>query len=347
LSKPPVLELNCIEFSYSVGQNSSVLGPLSLDLNDDTILGVVGANGAGKSTLLHIIGGHLEPAKGVIKLNGIDITKISARKRKISTVFQTHALFPTMTVLQNVELPLKHQNSNTKSRRDEALVFLSMVGMEHKKDSYPVNLSGGESQRVALARALACKPELLLFDEPVSSVDREKKIEFMQLILELKSLGKLKSPIIIVSHDPEVILALSDKVAILHGGKLVEFTVTSELVESPKYADSAHILMLGNHFAENIVEGLNSNGTCSIFVKASNITFSESRGKLPLIEGELLKVSSHGAGYYSFIKVASGTVHLLNSIESPPNERNTAKVFTTENQYKRLNRYNNEEIPYG
>jgi putative ABC transport system ATP-binding protein len=172
------------------------------------IVGIMGPSGSGKTTLLNLIGGLDKPTMGKIFVDGVDITSLGEddladyRLKKVGFVFQFYNLIPTLTALENVELPMALAGLPKNERRDRALDLLRMVGLEARADHKPDELSGGEQQRVTIARALANNPTIILADEPTGDLDSKSAQSLMNLIRELNK--RNKQTFIIVTHDPIV-----------------------------------------------------------------------------------------------------------------------------------------------
>lgn len=224
------------------------LDDISLTIDRGEIFGVIGESGAGKSTLLQLINGLTLPDKGFVTVDGRPVTgrsrkEMRALRRDIGVVFQSIDLLSSRTVRENVGLPLKISRRNQSSRRtraqERALVdeMLAFVGLTHRADHYPAELSGGEQQRVGLARALITRPPLLLCDEPTSSLDASTTAEVLRVMLDARE--QLGTTIVVITHDLDVVGALCDRAALLERGRLRElFTVKkNNLRAMPTYYD--------------------------------------------------------------------------------------------------------------
>ena len=177
---------------------------------------ILGPSGSGKTTLLSLIAGLNRPTAGRIFIGGRDVTDAPAQERNIGLVFQSYALFPHMTVLENVLFPLGVRKINGAAARSQALEALKLVRLDGLQDRRPSQLSGGQQQRVALARAIVFKPDILLLDEPLGALDRKLREE---LQVELKQLQRtLGVTTILVTHDQEEALSLSDRIMVLNNG---------------------------------------------------------------------------------------------------------------------------------
>ena len=192
-------------------QNVSVLGGVSLDVKEGSLSSIVGSSGAGKSTLLHILGTLDQPDSGSVILNGIEITKLNSRdlaklrNHQIGFIFQFHHLLPEFTAIENVTIPGFIAKRPDKEVVDKATELLQFLGMGHRMDHKPSQLSGGEQQRVAIARALINSPKILLADEPTGNLDQKNANEVFELLLKLRQ--EFNLTMILVTHD----LLLSEK----------------------------------------------------------------------------------------------------------------------------------------
>lgn len=203
------------------------LNEINLRIPAGSFAVLLGPSGCGKTTLLSILGGFLHPAKGVVRLDGKDITHVPPAKRTTTTMFQDYALFPHMTLLDNVGFGLRMRGQNKKTRNAQALKLLTLVGLESSVKQKPHQLSGGQRQRVALARALAVEPEVLLLDEPLGALDLKLRRQMQD---ELKSIQKrVGTTFIHVTHDQEEAMAIADQIIVMNGGK-IEDTGTPESI---------------------------------------------------------------------------------------------------------------------
>ena len=207
---------------------------VSLDINDGEFLTLLGPSGSGKTTVLRMIAGFELPTSGVILLDGNDVSNEPAFKRDVNTVFQDYALFPHMTVAENVEYGMrvrKVDKAERTQRRDEAL---RMVRLTQLAERMPAQLSGGQRQRVALARAIVNRPKVLLLDEPLGALDLKLREEMQT---ELKALQRtLNITFVYVTHDQGEALSMSDRIAVFNGGRLEQVGSPRDLYERPATA---------------------------------------------------------------------------------------------------------------
>jgi ABC-type Fe3+/spermidine/putrescine transport system ATPase subunit len=213
---------------------------ISLEIPAGSFFSLLGPSGCGKSTTLRIVSGFESPDSGSVLIGDEDVTSLDARKRPTAMVFQNYALFPHMTVGENVEYGLKVRKMRTQERRSAVLEALRRVDLEAFVDTPVTSLSGGQQQRTALARAVAIEPEVILFDEPLSNLDVALR---MQTRLELKSLQhRLGLTSIYVTHDQEEALALSDQIAVMRLGKVVQVGSPQGLYNEPSTSFVASFL---------------------------------------------------------------------------------------------------------
>ncbi|RMX04942.1 ABC transporter ATP-binding protein [Corticibacter populi] len=208
-----------------------VVKQLDLDIRKGEFLTLLGPSGSGKTTCLMMLAGFEFPTGGEIRLDGQLLNRVPPHKRNIGMVFQNYALFPHMTVAQNVGYPLQVRGVPAAQRRQQIHEALAMVHMESFAARYPSQLSGGQQQRIALARALVFKPQLVLMDEPLGALDKQLR-EHMQI--ELKALHQqLGMTFVYVTHDQNEALTMSDRVAVFEQGVIQQLAPVDQLYEAP------------------------------------------------------------------------------------------------------------------
>ena len=230
-----------------------VLDEVSFSIAEGESLVLLGPSGSGKSTTLRLIAGLETPDGGDIFLHGRHIEHLRARDRNIGVIFQNYALFPRMTVADNIAFGLKIRGVKRKTRDAKVAELLAMIGMIEHRDKYPWQISGGQQQRVAIARALAYKPELLLFDESFSALDPQTRTGLRREIRLL--LQKLKIPALFITHDQEEAMELGDQIAILNKGRLEQIGTPREVYDNPQTEFAATFLG-----AANVVEVCRNDG---------------------------------------------------------------------------------------
>ena len=213
---------------------------IDLDLKPGRFLTLLGASGSGKTTTLMMIAGFIEPTSGAIRINGRDVTTLPAHKRDIGMVFQNYALFPHLTVLDNVGFALKMRGVGRAETRERSAEFLRMVGLGDFLERYPHQLSGGQQQRVALARALVFSPSLVLMDEPLGALDRRLRLQMQEEIKRIQT--DLGLTVVYVTHDQEEALTMSDDIAVMEDGRIASHSSPQETYEAPANRFTANFI---------------------------------------------------------------------------------------------------------
>lgn len=230
----------------------TALHPTDLSIQAGEFLTLLGPSGSGKTTLLMAIAGFVDPSAGRMELDGRDITAIAPESRNFGVVFQGYALFPHLTVWENVWFPLRARNISRKAAREAVEEALELMELGSYAQRLPKALSGGQQQRVALARALVFKPELLLLDEPLSALDKSLR---KTLQTELKSLHrKLGTTFVYVTHDQEEALSMSDRIAILRDGRIQQLDAPDTLYWKPRSPFVAGFLGRSNFLPGKVVK---------------------------------------------------------------------------------------------
>ena len=204
---------------------------VNLDIHEGEFLTLLGPSGSGKTTVLRMIAGFETPTAGTIVLSGTDVTNVPANERDVNTVFQDYALFPHMTVQENVEYGLKVKKVAKESRVSQAREALESVALGGYGDRKPSQLSGGQRQRVALARALVNRPKVLLLDEPLGALDLKLRQQMQQELKELQR--EVGITFVFVTHDQEEALVMSDRIAVFNAGRIEQVGTAAEVYEHP------------------------------------------------------------------------------------------------------------------
>ncbi len=235
------------------GQNT-VLDNVSLSINGGEVFSLLGPSGCGKTTLLRICGGFEQPDSGRVILDGVDITDQPANQRAVRTVFQNYALFPHMTVWNNVAFGLKATGFPAKQIPDEVQKYLELVQLTGFENRKPAQLSGGQRQRVAIARALVNKPKILLLDEPLAALDLKLR---QRMLIDLDTLhDDVGITFIFVTHDQQEAMSISDHIAVLRAGKVEQIGTPPQLYEAPRTSFVAAFIGDTNFF-EGTVSAVN------------------------------------------------------------------------------------------
>ncbi|MGX7059552.1 ABC transporter ATP-binding protein [Vagococcus humatus] len=315
--------LEVIEGSVQFGERQ-VLKNISLTVEQGELVTLLGPSGCGKSTLLRMIAG-LDPlSHGVVKLEGKEIQHLPSRKRQIGMVFQSYALFPTMTVFENIAFGLRIQKLSKEVIEEKVLKILELVEMTLFKDQLVSRLSGGQKQRVALARSLIVEPKLLLLDEPLSALDARIR---KQLQLEIRRIQKeLGITMIFVTHDQEEAMRISDRIYVLTEGELAQVSTPEGIYTQPKTQFVAEFIgdynQLSGKSLATLLEGQN------VFVSENSLYY---------IRPEVIKfeASSHAVR----VKAVYQSQQLLGNIIR-------YQFMTMDHQIIQVDRLNDQEIPY-
>lgn len=261
--KKLVLENICFSFgNHKNGKpkekTEATIKNFSLEVEEGSFTTLLGPSGCGKTTLLRLISGFLEPSSGRVLIDGRDQKGIEVNERKVGLVFQDYALFPHMTVAQNILYGLKIQDKQQRhlERRKENQSLGEIVhgvasdlAIEKLLDRYPSQLSGGQQQRVSLARALVLKPKILLMDEPLSSLDTKLRAKVREELKEIQQ--KVGITTVYVTHDQEEALSLSTKIAVINKGSLLQEGTPREIYFEPKDAFTADFVGKANFFEKD------------------------------------------------------------------------------------------------
>ncbi len=232
---------------------SVALQPLELKVYSGELLALLGPSGSGKTTLLQVICGLVEPTGGRLIIDGRDETSKPVNKRDIGVVFQNYALFPHLTVQENVSFPLQMRKVAAADLREKVEATLATVGLSDFGNRFPRELSGGQQQRVALARCLVYQPSLILMDESLSALDRKLR-ENMQI--EIKRLHReTGATIIFVTHDQEEALALADRICLMNEGRIEQLGTPEDMYEQPRSAFVADFIGISNVMRGRIRSG--------------------------------------------------------------------------------------------
>jgi spermidine/putrescine transport system ATP-binding protein len=263
-------EVQLVDLVKRFGDFTAVAG-VNLEMPSGEFFSLLGPSGCGKTTSLRMIAGFERPTEGQILLDGVDMAQTPPHKRNVNTVFQNYALFPHLTVEENVAFGLKYQKASKEETRDRVGKALELVQMTPFTKRRPNQLSGGQQQRVALARALILNPKVLLLDEPLGALDAKLR---KRLQIELKALQEeVGITFIYVTHDQEEALTMSDRIAVMSQGRVEQVGGPKEIYESPATAYVADFLGVSN-LMDAEAAGVGDGG-CKIAL-----------GEFPLIAGE-------------------------------------------------------------
>lgn len=239
------VDLENIRVSYD-GKNN-ILKELNLSMEKGELISLLGPSGCGKTTTLRVIAGLIEPNDGTFTVGDANLTKVPVHKRNFGMVFQSYALFPHLTVKENVGFGLKLRKEKKEVIEKKVQAILAATDLSDYAERYPKQLSGGQRQRVALARALVIEPQLLLLDEPLSNLDAKLRISMR---IEIKRIQrKLGITTVFVTHDQEECFSISDKVAVMNNGVIEQYDSPEEIYKKPKTEFVARFIGFENFFA--------------------------------------------------------------------------------------------------
>ncbi|WP_108661429.1 ABC transporter ATP-binding protein [Acuticoccus kandeliae] len=246
----PALRLTAIEKTF--GQTRAVAG-VDLEIADGEFFTLLGSSGSGKSTLLSIIAGFEMPTTGTVEIAGRDVTRVPAHRRGIGMVFQNYALFPHLSVRDNIAFGLRTMRWRESEVEARVAELLALAHLEPMAARTPSELSGGQQQRVALVRALASRPPLLLLDEPLGALDKRLREHMMTEFRRIhRALG---TTMIYVTHDQQEALVMSDRVAVMHDGRLLRIATPADLYNDPRTAFVAGFIGESNLVTGTVADG--------------------------------------------------------------------------------------------
>lgn len=241
------VELDNIRVSYDQKQN--ILEELTISMEKGELVSLLGPSGCGKTTTLRVIAGLIEPNEGTFKVDQEELTHVPVHKRNFGMVFQSYALFPHLTIFDNVAFGLKLRKVSKSEIKRRVEEMLAVCGLENLGTRYPKQLSGGQRQRVALARALIIEPKLLLLDEPLSNLDAKLRVGMR---IEIKRIQQqLGITTVFVTHDQEECFSISDKVAIMNKGVIEQYDTPEKIYRLPKTKFVAEFIGFENFFTIN------------------------------------------------------------------------------------------------
>jgi sulfate transport system ATP-binding protein len=291
---------------------SAVLEDISFDVAEGESLVLLGASGSGKTTILRIVAGLDQPDKGRVFLHGKDVTDLPARERGVGVIFQSYALFPRMTVEQNIGYGLRIRRRSRREIRDEVERLLNLVQLEEHRKKYPSQLSGGQQQRVAIARTLAYKPQVLLFDEPFGALDAQTRIRLRREIRTL--LKKVAVSAIFITHDQEEALELGDRIAVLNVGRLEQIGTPDQVYNQPATEYVATFLGAANLLLGVVRSDAVEIGTASIPMVEEIKRFRQGQSVKLIFRPEDVVLSADGQLPEGCRRLANGVIEEVNFV---------------------------------
>jgi len=318
---------------------SLAVDSVDLAIKKGEIFGLMGSSGSGKSTLLHMLAGLETPTEGRIYIDGEDMSNVSPYLRPINLMFQSYALFPHMTVWQNVAFGLKQDKLATQEVNERTEEMLAMVHMMDYAKRKPEQLSGGQRQRVALARSLAKRPKLLLLDEPMGALDKKLR-ERMQLEV-VNILEKVGVTCLMVTHDQEEAMTMSTRIGIMHKGRVMQIGAPNEVYETPNSRFTAEFIGSINIFEGVVTEdssdhavitspemgepiyighGISANLDMQVWVgvrpEKISLSLSKPEGKYNFAEGTVHDIAYMGSHSIYYVRLKSGKMTIANIYNS-------------------------------
>jgi putative spermidine/putrescine transport system ATP-binding protein len=306
----------------SFGANT-VVRDFNLAVEPGEFVSFLGPSGCGKTTVLRMIAGFEKPSGGVIRVGGADVTGLPASRRKIGMVFQAYALFPNMSVRDNVAFGLKiagMASSDISGRVDE---MLELIALGHLADRYPYQLSGGQQQRVALARALAPRPNLLLLDEPLSALDAQIRTSLRDDIRRIQQ--ELGITTVFVTHDQEEALSISDRVVVMHKGRADQIGTPGQIYNRPATRFVAEFVGKLNTFGAHVagadsirfadtdiagleVSGLRKGTPITVALRPEALSLNRRPGDTQSLPGQVLQCNFLGSVIRAQVAVAGQSI---------------------------------------
>lgn len=253
----PLLELRHLKKSFD---GTAVLDDISLSVERGEFLTILGSSGCGKTTTLRIIAGLTQPDSGSVHLAGQDVTCLPPEKRSVNTVFQNYALFPHMNVEKNIAYGLNLRKVSHAEQRNTVKKMLALVALEGYEKRMPSQLSGGQRQRVAIARAVALKPDILLLDEPLGALDLKLRRQMQSELKRIQTESGIS--FVYITHDQEEALNMSDRIALMNGGRIEQIGTPEEVYERPRTRFAARFMGDTTLFEGRVAEI--SSGLCRV-----------------------------------------------------------------------------------
>ena len=274
------LEISHLEKSFGANR---VVKDFSLDIEQGEFVSLLGPSGCGKTTVLRMVAGFETPSTGSIRIDGQDVVNLRPNQRNIGMVFQAYALFPNLTVAQNVGFGLKVKGVPRAESDARVVEMLRLIGLSDLGGRFPFQLSGGQQQRVALARALAVRPRVLLLDEPLSALDAKIRVSLRAEIRDIQR--ELGITTIFVTHDQEEAMSMSDRIVVMNGGIAEQVGAPFDIYNRPRTRFVANFVGTLNTFetrVENALQGV---------VSIAGVPVTLSEGNLTLRDGASLSIA--------------------------------------------------------
>lgn len=320
--------VNLVNISKSF-DNQMVLDDLNLYIRENEFLTLLGPSGCGKTTTLRILGGFETPDKGQVIFEGRDITNLPPNKRNLNTVFQKYALFPHMTIAENIAFGLKISGKSKSYINDKIKYALKLVNLDGFENRMPDSLSGGQQQRVAIARAIVNEPKLLLLDEPLGALDLKLRQDMQYELIRLKN--ELGITFVYVTHDQEEALTMSDTIVVMNGGYIQQIGTPEDIYNEPQNAFVADFIgdsnLLGGTMIQDrlveilgakflcVDEGFGTNNPVDVVIRPEDVELV--KPEVGIIKGRVTSVIFKGV-HYEMTVLANNFEWLVHSTDMYP-----------------------------
>jgi len=321
--------IDMINISKSFG-GVTVLDEFDLSIKENEFLTLLGPSGCGKTTTLRILGGFETPDTGKVMFGNTDITNLAPNKRQLNTVFQKYALFPHMTIAENIAFGLKIKNRPAGYIKDKIKYALKLVNLEGFEERSPTELSGGQQQRIAIARAIVNEPKVLLLDEPLGALDLKLRQDMQYELIRLKN--ELGITFVYVTHDQEEALTMSDTIVVMNQGYIQQIGTPEDIYNEPENAFVADFIGDSNLYDAIMIEdrlvevdgvkfkcvdeGFGTNKPVDVVIRPEDVELTEpSKG---IVTGRVTNLIFKGVHYEMEVKAANGTEWLIHSTGMKP-----------------------------
>lgn len=330
MSKNSIVKLTGVEKSFD---GTVIVSDLDLDIREGEFLTILGPSGCGKTTTLRMIAGFETADSGTIELDGTDVADLPPNERNVNTVFQNYALFPHLSVEDNIAFGLVEKKMPKHEIKEKVADMLHMVRLEGMEKRKPSQLSGGQRQRVAIARALVNEPKVLLLDEPLGALDLKLRKQMQQELKHLQQ--KLGITFLYVTHDQEEALLMSDRIAVMNAGNLEQIDTPEEVYNHPKTRFVANFIGESNLLESYVTEleeemavfafesgraklnnpGFHLEEMCYLCIRPENLRLSETPVEGFRILGKVMEVIFAGSVIQTMVRLVNGQV--IKSVNQP------------------------------
>lgn len=334
------MTLQDIDVRYD--KKKQILKGLNLEVQEGELVSLLGPSGCGKTTTLRVVAGLIEPQNGVFTLDGADLTKVPVHKRNFGIVFQSYALFPHLSVYDNVAFGLKMRKLDKAEIDKKVNQILEICGLTEFAGRFPQQMSGGQRQRVALARALVIEPKLLLLDEPLSNLDAKLRINMRMEIKRIQK--KLGITTLFVTHDQEECFSISDKVAVMNQGVIEQFDTPENIYRRPETEFVARFIGFENFLPLNRqgdvyktetgavfnVETAHREDACIGTIRPEDIRVAEEGQNKNILEGTVGVRTFLGKSYQYEVLTAAGKFLVSRPAEETYEEGSLIRLYLPE-----------------